>query len=85
MWPKKGAINFSEIVSHDETMYSEDGEMILFSLPELSGSNLYMLLAEKKPAPALLPLPPPPFLNPLKSYGGQPGRRRFGLDDDDEE
>ena len=41
------------------------------------------MLAEKKPA--LLPLPAPPFLNPLKSYGGQPGRRRFGLDDDEEE
>ena len=35
----------------------------------------------------------PPFLNPLKSYGGQPGRcrattaneRRFGLDDDEEQ
>ena len=34
---------------------------------------------QKKPACA------PPFLNPLKSYRGQPGRRRFGLDDDDEE
>ena len=68
-WPKKGAINFSEIVSHDEKKNKrccQRGSLAVSVTPESYAAA------------------PPPFLNPLKSYGGQPGRRRFGLDDDEE-